>query len=86
MGVTSGNKQHSTTGNSEGMMKALEELATFCDGQLRLKEEEGMGREGGREGGQWRRGRGRNLFQGIKSNLSISYADEESPLDVSVSS
>ena len=58
MGVTSGNKQHSTTGNSEGMMKALEELATFCDGQLRLKEEEGEGREGGR-GGEGRGGEGR---------------------------
>ena len=40
-GVKSGNAEHKATGDDEGMVKALVELASFCDEQLRLKEDEG---------------------------------------------
>ena len=40
-GVKSGNAEHKATGDNEGMVKALVELASFCDEQLRLKEDEG---------------------------------------------
>ena len=40
-GVQSGNAEHKATGDGEGMVKALVELASFCDEQLRLKEDEG---------------------------------------------
>ena len=42
-GVKSGNAEHKATGDGEGMVKALVELASFCDEQLRLKEDEGNG-------------------------------------------
>jgi hypothetical protein len=41
-GVKSGNAEHKATGDDEGMVKALVELASFCDEQLRLKEDDGM--------------------------------------------
>ena len=41
-GVKSGNAEHKATGDNEGMVKALVELASFCDEQLRLKEDEGI--------------------------------------------
>ena len=40
-GVKSGNAEHKATGDDDGMVKALVELASFCDEQLRLKEDEG---------------------------------------------
>lgn len=40
-GVKSSNAEYKASGNEEGMVKALVELATFCDEQLRLKEDEG---------------------------------------------
>ena len=40
-GVKSGNAEQKATRDSEGMVKALVELASFCDEQLRLKEDEG---------------------------------------------
>ena len=40
-GVKSGNAEHKATGDNKGMVKALVELASFCDEQLRLKEDEG---------------------------------------------
>ena len=40
-GVKSGNAEYKTTGEKEEMVSALVELASFCDEQLRLKEDEG---------------------------------------------
>ena len=40
--LKSGTADHKATGNSEGMVQALVALATFCDRELRLKEEEGV--------------------------------------------
>ena len=40
-GVKSGSAEHKATGDGEGMVKALVELASFCDEQLRLKEDDG---------------------------------------------
>lgn len=40
-GVKSGSAEHKASGDDEGIVKALVELASFCDEQLRLKEDEG---------------------------------------------
>ena len=42
-GVKSGTSEFDESGkqNSQGMVSALNELASFCDRELRLKEEEG---------------------------------------------
>lgn len=40
-GVKSGTMEHKGNGDCEGMVAALVEMASFCDRQLRLKEDEG---------------------------------------------
>ena len=40
-GVKSGNAEHKATGDNEEMVQALVQLASFCDEQLRLKEDDG---------------------------------------------
>ena len=39
-GIKSGTAEHKASGDSEGMVQALVELAAFCDRELRLKEDE----------------------------------------------
>ena len=39
--VKSGNAEFKASGDDGGMVKALVELASFCDEQLRLKEDDG---------------------------------------------
>ena len=40
--MKSGSQEHNSSGDSSGMVQALVELASFCDRQLRLKEDNGM--------------------------------------------
>ena len=40
-GVRSGTAEHKASGEGEGMVSALLEMAAFCDRQLRLNEDEG---------------------------------------------
>lgn len=39
--VKSGTAEHKKTGTKGGMVEALLEMASFCDRELRLKEDEG---------------------------------------------
>ena len=77
--MSSGGKEQGATGNREGMLQALGEMAAFCDGQLRMKEEDGVcGGEGGEGEGERERERESLYF-------FLSLADIDSSLDVSVS-
>ena len=40
--MKAGTLEHKTSGDSEGMIAALLDMAAFCDRQLRLKEDDGV--------------------------------------------